>query len=259
MAGFDLGKQVGPLPMGAWLGVIGGGLAIAYFINKRQAAGDAAVATLDPNSDVGVGGGQLIESPPTTVTPDTPELEKTNQSWGIQAENFLIAASINPTDAHNTVAKFLSSMPLTPQEKAMMNMVLIRYGAPPEPLAPTDDVPVVTPPVGGGTPSTGSTPHPISKIWYTRAVNRNDIRWQHDNVNVTHFQVRAVNKNSGRVEQVWTVLKHPGNGLYGKAHIGSTAWTWKSRPHYLYTVQPFNGTKGGAVAKIGDAIFIPAK
>lgn len=44
-----MGRQVGPLPMGAWVAVVGGGLGIGVWVRRRQAA-DVTLTPADPQS-----------------------------------------------------------------------------------------------------------------------------------------------------------------------------------------------------------------
>ena len=138
-----LAKQIGPLPLGVWLGVGAGGLALAYFINKRMAV-NAATASKEPSttqlteSGVGLGGGQMIYNPPVTGSADaTPE---NNSSWGIKATNWLVSKGIVATDADQAIRKYLSSLPLSATERGMVNLVIGQFGVPPEPLPPTEGV-----------------------------------------------------------------------------------------------------------------------
>jgi hypothetical protein len=136
-----LGKQVGPLPLGAWLGIVVGGLGIGYLINRSQSKGPEP--QLLAESGVGTGGQQLIYEPPQTVT--GVETEKTNLSWGRDATNWLITQGQDSYNADLAIRKYLTGEPLTVPEKAMLGLVLARFGAPPEALPTTDPTPTPTP------------------------------------------------------------------------------------------------------------------
>ncbi|MGH7551511.1 MAG: hypothetical protein ACREMQ_00610, partial [Longimicrobiales bacterium] len=146
---FSLGRQVGPLPLGAWIGIVVGGLGIGYLINQSQNKPQAV-----PLVDQGVGAGmqQLIETPPINVSPSTPELD--NAAWGRNAVNWLVSQNHDQGVADNAVRKYLQAQALTAQEQAMLNLVLVRFGAPPEPLPPVDQPPPTTPPTTS--PATGA-------------------------------------------------------------------------------------------------------
>lgn len=140
--GLDLGKQVGPLPLGAWLAIVAGGLGLGYYINKRQKAPEPEPQLLAERG-VGEGGGQFIYEPPTTGT--TPAIEETNLTWGRKATDWLTSTGVDPYAADQAIRKYLQAEQLTIAEKAMVNLVLTRFGAPPEPLPPAEPTPAPTP------------------------------------------------------------------------------------------------------------------
>jgi hypothetical protein len=140
--GLDLGKQVGPLPVGGWVAVVGGGLAIAYFVNKGQARQDAQI---EPLTEAGVGtglvpAGAIIQ--PFQPSDDEPE---DNPAWGRKVLNWLIGSGSDPATADNAVRKYLSGENLTVQENALINLALVKFGSPPGTLPPVT-VPTVPPP-----------------------------------------------------------------------------------------------------------------
>jgi hypothetical protein len=85
----------------------------------------------------------LLYEPPVTVSGVEPE--KTNLLWGRDATNWLISTGQDPYNADLAVRKYLTGEPLTIPEKAMLALVLARFGAPPEPLPTTDPTPTPTP------------------------------------------------------------------------------------------------------------------
>lgn len=135
----DLGKQVGPLPLGAWIAVVGGGLGIAYFMN-RGGGDEEAVALAERG--VGTGGGQFVQEPPQFEEPEPgDEVPENNDSWGRKVTNWLIAQNHDPGLSDNAVRKYLSGMSLSLREQALIDRALVRFGAPPEPIQPVDKVP----------------------------------------------------------------------------------------------------------------------
>jgi hypothetical protein len=145
MSGLDLGRQIGPLPLGAWLGVGAGGLGIAYVINRRQPS-----SSLVPVAErgVGEGGGQFIYDPPQSGSPGGSDIEMTNEVWSRQALNWLISQGHDPTTADNALRKYLRSENLSVRENALINLVLLRFGAPPESPGPPTTGPETPPPSG---------------------------------------------------------------------------------------------------------------
>lgn len=80
--GAELGKKIGPLPLGGWLLVAGGGAAAAWYTRRQMSAGSTAAATTgnglqatDPGTvdsgatSAGVGGAVGTEVPVTEPTP----------------------------------------------------------------------------------------------------------------------------------------------------------------------------------------------
>lgn len=155
--GLNLGKQVGPLPLGAWIAVVAGGLGIAFMINRNQKASDDG-SFIDPDSDVGQGGNQLIYDPPTNVpAPDTKPTD--NAEWARQGTAHAIGLGFNPGVSWNALQKFISGEQLNGQEQEIVNRVIRDLGPPPEPISPVDTVP--QPP--NTPPTKPDTPKPIPR------------------------------------------------------------------------------------------------
>lgn len=249
-SGLDLGKQIGPLPLGAWIAVTAGALGIAYFMNKNQAnAANQPVQIAE--SGVGVGGGQFVYDPAQSVS--GPEQDKTNVAWGINATNWLVAQNHDAVESDNAVRKYLAGMPLSVKEKALLALAITHFGVAPEPIQPVDQ------PTTPTTPPSGAAPPAVTALAYHRYTIRNDITWKHSGVNVTHFHVQAINRKNGST-YTWVIpARGDANTNYVQIHMGSPAWTWKSRPPFDYIVRPFNGTTAGPISKIAAAQFLPAK
>lgn len=148
----DLGKKVGPLPVGAWIAVVVGGLGIAWYINRNSGGGGSifgggqgSESVALPDSDVGTGGGQFISSPPTTVD-NTPQSYETNDQWARAAILHLLSEGKDPVKATSAVNKYIAELAVTAEEQAMIGLAIQALGPPPtlptNPPAP----PVVEPP-----------------------------------------------------------------------------------------------------------------
>jgi hypothetical protein len=149
MAGVDLGKQVGPLPLGAWVAVVGTGVGIAVY--QRRATAPADPTIVDDTSGtpgVGVGGsGQWVNvDPPTGSTGDP--VPTTNEEWAVKAINYLIAHNYNPAQADSAIRKYIagSSDQLSVSEWALVTIALGALKSPPSPLPPSSTPPTTTPP-----------------------------------------------------------------------------------------------------------------
>lgn len=155
MADLDMGKQVGPLPMGAWVVVVAGGLGIALWSRNKS---NAPVVVEDTSGTPGVGAGAatpgwIDASKPTDS--NTPVGYSTNEAWGQAAINWLIAQGYSPGLASSAITKALaggediSGNKMSIQEWALWTQALLHLGSPPQPVnvAPPSSVPgPVTPP-----------------------------------------------------------------------------------------------------------------
>jgi hypothetical protein len=146
----DLGQQVGPLPLGAWLAVVGGGLGLAWYSRSQGDTGPPEIVE-DVSGEPGVGTGPgWIAVPPPTGAPPVAPAPTTNEEWGRQGVNYLIAQGYDSAVADSAMRKFLMSQKLSVQEYALIRLVLNRFGAPPIPLYPVEDtgpIPPIVPPV----------------------------------------------------------------------------------------------------------------
>lgn len=128
----SLSKKVGPLPVGVWLAVVLGGLAIGYYMNRSQSKQDTVIPEQDPGVGRGGSGFDVVNPPP----PEKPAQE-TNMTWAFKAINWLITQLHPPTTAANAINKYIYGMDLSVEENALVNLALKQFGAPPEPLPPT--------------------------------------------------------------------------------------------------------------------------
>lgn len=162
-AGIDLGKQVGPLPLGAWAAIVAGGLGIAWY-TRQQGGGkpvDVPVNDTSGNPGVGMGAGWIAVSPPTDGPPGSGK-PTTNEEWAVQAINYLIRAGYDPTAADLAVRKYLEAQPLSIQEKALLGLALTFLGSPPVPLPAPSDTDLSAP---GNLRVTGATRDTITLSW----------------------------------------------------------------------------------------------
>lgn len=146
----DLAKPVGPLPLGAWIAVVGGGLGLAWYSNRGTSSAAPQVSTgTDPG--VGVGGGTPGFLPSPEPTPTAPADFADNDAWARAALNYLVTNNNNPTAASIAVRKYVDGQSLTVAEDSMIKAALKGIGTPP----------II--PIGGGLiPNTPTTPIPPS-------------------------------------------------------------------------------------------------
>lgn len=163
----NLGKQVGPLPVGAWVAVVGGGLAIGWYFSKGTAANnaDSKVPLTEPG--VGTGGGQMVYDPPSNVETPANNTITDNATWGRRAINWLIAQGYDPGLSQSAVSKFLNGTNRTLTEQTLINLALVQFGAPPEDVQlPEDPVnpPGTNPPPTNPPPPVNTKPYVLHKV-----------------------------------------------------------------------------------------------
>lgn len=143
-SGFDMSKQIGPLPLGAWVIVVGAGVGIALW--TRRSPVPAVVESGNGTPGVGTGGsGQFTDLTPTPANP-AQQAPTTNEQWGVKAINWLIANGYPANVADSAIRKYLSGAKLSVQEFTMVGIVLVALGSPPQILPPGDEEPPTTQP-----------------------------------------------------------------------------------------------------------------
>lgn len=155
----DFGKQVGPLPLGAWVVVVGGGLGIAYWSYRQNSGGPTEVE--DTSGTPGVGDGTVGGFIPTQPAPSDDGLPETvvdtNEAWAVRAINWLIGKGYPPNVSDSAVRKYIAGEPFSSfsvQEYTLIGIVLGKWGSPPQPLPPQEGRPPTVP---------GSPPQPKPK------------------------------------------------------------------------------------------------
>lgn len=138
----DLGKMYGPLPLGAWIAVVGGGLGFALYTRKQTGSTTDTTGANSPVDTSGVpgvgagGSGQFVDVTPPTGNGDVAQAPTDNDSWGTQAINYLIAQGYDSTVSDSAIRKYLALDALSAQEYSLVNIALRHMGAPPVPLPP---------------------------------------------------------------------------------------------------------------------------
>lgn len=147
MGDVDWGKQVGPLPLGAWVAVVGTGVAVALYSRRTGSNSAPPIHVNDTSGDYGVGtgevGGWVPTSPSaTTVTPTDSVVTITdNISWGQRATTWLISQGYDAALSNQAITKALASGEagqMSASEWTLWRLALMRYGAPPEPVYTTE-------------------------------------------------------------------------------------------------------------------------
>lgn len=153
-----LTKQVGPLPVGAWILVVGGGLGIAFYTSKRTPAQVTEYAATGTEPGVGVGSATPGFLPAPVPSAPVAEGYTDNDAWAVAAVRHLIATGSNPTQASIAVRKYLDGLSWTAAEDVLLKSALKAIGPPP----------II--PVGGGAIPVPIPPTPTKSapgIWVT--------------------------------------------------------------------------------------------
>lgn len=150
--GEALSKHYGPLPAGAWLVAIVGGIGVAVVI-RRQAASDqiasdayaagetagydsVAQDSTDGFPDVvysqtNQGAGNLYEPDPGPSGPI-----KTNAQWRHRVATVLVAAGYRANLVEAALARYFASKSLNRAQQEIISEAFARVGAPPKPPKP---------------------------------------------------------------------------------------------------------------------------
>ncbi len=170
--GEALSRKYGPLPLGAWLIAIVGGVGVAVVIRRQagndQLASDAYAAGeqagYDSVAQDSTGG--YTESPSTNQgagnlytpdpDPDPPGPIKTNKQWRTRAARVLAAEGYRPALVETALGRYFTRKTLTRVQQEVITEAIARIGPPPHPPKPggrdATQPPRVTPgnPIPGG-------------------------------------------------------------------------------------------------------------
>lgn len=153
-----LTEQVGPLPGGAWLAVIGGGLAIGYLGRRKRTAANTAPVPADTAQWQSSQGAVQYVGPGTGVTSMGTPKPATNEEWAQQAVSVLIGMGTLASKATNAISHVLypdSANPTSADDSALYNLASTRIGPPP--ILPSQAYIPDPPPIGTSTESKAET------------------------------------------------------------------------------------------------------
>lgn len=175
MAGPDFGKMIGPLPLGAWLAAVGGGVGLYWYRGRTAAPTTVDNTSGDPGVGDGTVGGWTATNPPPADPPISTK-PTTNEEWGQQAINWLISMGYDSAVSDSAIRKYLQGGTLTATEFVLVRQALMHLGATPQLLPPPTQNPpqgpVVPPPPPPKTKPPVPKPVPNSHTYYT--VKRGD-------------------------------------------------------------------------------------
>jgi hypothetical protein len=134
----SLHKQVGPLPIGGWILVVGAGVGFAYWRKRNTPTTTNTPATdMMPMTDQTIGNlGGLISMLNQGNTGHEMQTIGDNTSWYQQAVRTLIGRGNSPDLVDTALRKFMQGMPLSAQETAIKELALQLVGPIPSPPPP---------------------------------------------------------------------------------------------------------------------------
>lgn len=168
----DLGKKIGPLPLGAWLVVVAGGLGIAWYSSRNSEPTEPMEdgSGIPGVGDGSVGGGKWTPTDPGDDDDDIPDDPgpsddvTNNDQWYTYIANTLIRLKYDPVLVDSALVKYLGGH----QSKlSISEWVIIRAAlsimTPPHPIPPDPDdlnppPPTPTPPPPPPPPKNVNTP-----------------------------------------------------------------------------------------------------
>ncbi len=160
----DAGKMIGPLPAGAWVAVVGGGVGIVWYSRRHPKAAPIAVDNTNGLPGVGVGPAGFVAVTSSPASTDNSTIS-TNDQWATAAITYLIGQGYEPTMADAAIRNYINGVATTTQQQALVDIAMKKFGAPPQTLSPptanpTPVVPPYLPPVEVPHPVTNQPPPP---------------------------------------------------------------------------------------------------
>jgi hypothetical protein len=172
-----LERKVGPFPLVAWAGLIGGGAALGLVLRKRMGGKpkptddntlpDISDAEGSPTSAVASGTaarGVVTVPAPSAGAPVAEPGVTTNQAWGTKAVRYLIDTGTDAALAQQAIGKFLDGTGLTASEQALVSKALTGIGPTPEYAPPITRAPAEAPAAPPGFTAEQPAPAPAAAV-----------------------------------------------------------------------------------------------
>lgn len=184
----DMGKMIGPLPLGAWIVVGGVGVGIAWYIRRGSSGSETPTEVEDTSGvpGVGVGGGGgagWISTPPPDTSGDGTGSGNgeptTNGEWGQAAIRWLVSRGYEAAAVDQAVRRYLGGEAISAVERIMISEAITRLGPVPELLPAAPELPKPETPKPEEPKPKPTTPKPAPpkpKVRYY-TVKRGDTLW----------------------------------------------------------------------------------
>lgn len=164
--GATLGKQIGPLPLGAWVAVVGGGLGIAWYANTKKGSSASTDQADQQLTESGVGEGTAAFMPAAEVSQPSSPIE-TLDDWINKAITQAVALGATPLEIEQALRLYAKGEALSEDQGKLVNRIITQIG--PAPSGEITEVPVITP-----TP----TPTPTATHKYAFAMTQTPTRYR---------------------------------------------------------------------------------
>lgn len=214
----QLGKMVGPLPLGAWLAIIVVAAGFGYWRSKQTPSDDTEPIEDpygDPNVGTGATTGQWIDLDPPEKPEPTSNAPVDNDAWAVLAMQWFQAHNYDMAKAGQALAQYMAGTLTTKdvQAWALVRTVMMHIGSPPviveqhEPVPGQPTPPPVTKPP---TPKPKPKPKPQpKKRYYT--VKRGDTltsigRKYHKSWQSIYNANRSKIKNPNHIQPGWKLV-----------------------------------------------------
>jgi hypothetical protein len=144
----DLGQMIGPLPLGAWVGVVGGGLGLAYLARRGRPAEEPELAEVSSFPATPVTSGPTRLAPAEPAAPGPAPITD-NSEWIRAAVTALVVDGYMPLKTQQCLARFLEGVIEAHDPNSCRPIVeaAIRKVGPPPTGAPVNQHPLTPAPV----------------------------------------------------------------------------------------------------------------
>ncbi len=166
----DLGQMIGPLPLGGWVAVVGGGLGLAY-VARRQGGGggepeaEAEPEVVTPTFPATPSTAGPINLRPAPVEPNFGTPITDNGQWIGEATRALASRGFAPYRTQQCLAQYLEGVIAGGDCVGIVDAAILAIGPPPSP-APVNRVPIVPAPAPRPTlPPPAPRPAPPPVRW----------------------------------------------------------------------------------------------
>lgn len=225
-------EKIGPLPAGAWIALVGGGLVITYTLNRRRGAAPQVstgtdTATGETQAPLQATGFGTLVPAAVTVVPTSPT---TNEEWVTRAVDAMVVANptTDPAAASDALTAYIHGQGLTPAQVAYVTLAQALIGRPPLPLP--------TGPSGQPGPSPTPQPRPSTRHHYVTEFHRISVRTS-GRALVQRFSDASVATANNVETALRLTTADPRNARWMPYYIGNRGYFQAGAAIYLHVVK----------------------